>query len=179
MRTAMRYFPGGQPPRDPYYDVAQVCLGGHMVTITAWRHPSTTSPFAPRVAGRRPRSARTVRSPSKGSTRCLTAVRCSLGSQVPSAARTSATLAVPPIHGLPRLSRAPNCWLRNSTCFDQPDRHALALIPDLVHEGPRTAAATERFRRLVSKAGEAVPELMKDLLVNVAAESVRKALWGP
>jgi hypothetical protein len=165
---------------EPYYDVAQVCLGGHMVNYHCGQRPQHNKAFCPKCG----------KATIKECPKCQGAIQ---GDYVVPDSSAVLIGAPTPERGEPfcHACGAGYPWtveavesaqlLAEAIDMLQPeDQEALAkLIPDLVYEGPRTAAATVRFSSLVAKAGEQVPGLMRDLLLDVAALSVRHALWGP
>jgi len=51
-------------------------------------------------------------------------------------------------------------------------------LDDLVKDNPRTVVATSRFKRLVSKATPEIATGFKDILVDVVSETAKKAIWG-
>ncbi|HIY57923.1 MAG TPA: DUF2321 domain-containing protein, partial [Candidatus Tetragenococcus pullicola] len=44
--------------------------------------------------------------------------------------------------------------------------------------GPRTKLAEIKIKSLISKAGSSFVSALHDILVDVASESVKKAIWG-
>jgi hypothetical protein len=53
-----------------------------------------------------------------------------------------------------------------------------ATLPDLVHDVPMTPVSAGRFKRLVAKAGAGAADAFHDILVDVASETAKKAIWG-
>jgi hypothetical protein len=51
-------------------------------------------------------------------------------------------------------------------------------LDDLVADTPRTALAATRFKRLATKAGPAIAEGFRHILVDVVSESAKKMIWG-
>jgi len=50
-------------------------------------------------------------------------------------------------------------------------------LDDLVRETPNTPVAVLRFKQLASKAGDAVSEAFKSILVDVIVESAKRQIW--
>jgi hypothetical protein len=48
---------------------------------------------------------------------------------------------------------------------------------DLVRDTPRTPVAVSRTRKLLSKAGKTIADGVRDILVDIASEAVKKQLW--
>ena len=51
-------------------------------------------------------------------------------------------------------------------------------IDDLLTDTPRTHLAIARFKRLIAKAGPEAEAALREILVQVVSEAVRKAIWG-
>jgi hypothetical protein len=61
-----------------------------------------------------------------------------------------------------------------------PERELLKRsIEELLDDTPRTQLAVVRFKRLVAKAGPEAGIALREMLVNVVSEAVRRAIWGP
>ncbi|KRL56636.1 DUF2321 domain-containing protein [Furfurilactobacillus rossiae] len=65
------------------------------------------------------------------------------------------------------------------TDLSQQDKDSFSkTIPDLVTDTPKTKVAIAKFKIFSAKAGKTVASGLKDLLVDVASEAVKKAIWG-
>ena len=63
--------------------------------------------------------------------------------------------------------------------LDAADMTALTeSLPELVGDTPKTQAATVRWGRILKKAGMATKDALRDVLVNVISEAVKKGIWG-
>jgi hypothetical protein len=63
--------------------------------------------------------------------------------------------------------------------LSQEDKDTLeGTIDDLVTDSPKTQVAAMRFKRLVLKAGHGMLQVFRDILVDVASETAKKAIWG-
>lgn len=50
-------------------------------------------------------------------------------------------------------------------------------LTGVLSDGPKTPAAVMRIKELAQKAGKAAMEGLKSILINVACEATKKALW--
>ena len=58
------------------------------------------------------------------------------------------------------------------------ERKELAdTIDDLVRDVPHTQVSAGRFKRLVTKAGLGTANALRDILVDIASETAKKAIW--
>ncbi|PGF06488.1 hypothetical protein COM59_24210 [Bacillus pseudomycoides] len=51
-------------------------------------------------------------------------------------------------------------------------------IDDIVKNGPKTAVATTRFKKLATKFSSGIGNAFREILVDVVSESVKKTLWS-
>lgn len=51
-------------------------------------------------------------------------------------------------------------------------------IDDLIVETPRTAIAGMKFKKYVSKAGSEIAKGLKDILIDLVSETVKKSIWN-
>ena len=51
-------------------------------------------------------------------------------------------------------------------------------LGEIIRDTPQTAVATMRFKKLVAKAGGEAAKTLKNLLVDVVRETVKKTIWG-
>jgi hypothetical protein len=52
-------------------------------------------------------------------------------------------------------------------------------LDDLLRDTPNTQVAALRFKTLTAKVGPAAIEVLKGILIEVVKESAKKAIWGP
>jgi hypothetical protein len=59
------------------------------------------------------------------------------------------------------------------------DREQLkSTLLDLVRDSPQTTLATTRYKKLMLKAGKETARTFRDILVDIASETAKKAIWG-
>lgn len=51
-------------------------------------------------------------------------------------------------------------------------------LPDLIVETPSTPVATAKFRKFIPEAAQYIQDGLKNLLFDVASETVKKTIWG-
>ncbi|WP_082547607.1 DUF2321 domain-containing protein [Rhodanobacter sp. Soil772] len=160
---------------DSYYDTAQICLNGHVVSTFASSQPQSSQKFCAKCG------AETI----MGCAGCNTAIRgyyhvpgvigffeyskpayCyGCGKPFPWTA-ASLEAASELVDDLPTLSHEEKQQLKES-------------FPDLVRDTPRTAVAEGRFKRLTKKAGTEAVGAMRSILIDVVSEAVKKSIFGP
>jgi hypothetical protein len=50
-------------------------------------------------------------------------------------------------------------------------------IEDLIHDTPKTSIALIKFKKYAAKAGGEIAKGLKDILIDLVSESVKKAIW--
>lgn len=51
-------------------------------------------------------------------------------------------------------------------------------LDEIVRDTPQTQVAALKFKKLAAKAGLTAATALRDLLVDIASESAKKAIWG-
>jgi hypothetical protein len=152
------------------YDTAQVCPNGHVATSHFHDHPGERQDFCQRCG------EKTLHACPK----CDTEIRGQMFD-------TYGFFDSPPAFCIG--CGAPFPWTQTHletarTLIEEAehlapeDRTKLqAALPDLIADTPKTPLAIERFKRLSLKAGAGVGGALRDVLVDVVSESVRKVIW--
>ncbi len=157
-----------------FQDTAQVCLNGDLIDASYHYFPEGRRDFCPECG------AKTI-------TACP---RCQ--ADIPGTLHM-VNAFVGGTEDVPRFCHkcgAPYPWseaslqaakeLAELSALGDDDRRLLGeSVDDLVRDTPRTPVATERFKRLMKKAGPQVADSFRSVLVDVVSETVRKAIWGP
>jgi len=156
------------------YDVAQVCLNGHMVN-SSWRSsPEFSKDFCPKCGTKTVNACPSCQTHIQGYCHVPGVISVSkthvrqychaCGKPYPwTSARIDAAKAL--AQELEGLSDADKLLLQSS-------------IDDLVADSPMTSVAVVRFKKVIAKAGRQAADGFRDILVNVLSEAVRKQLWG-
>ena len=159
--------------RDSWYDVAEVCLNGHVSNANSQRYPAHNKKFCSECG--KP-----------------TTTRCS-GCNMPIRGEFHVSGAVMVSHFTPPAfcheCGKPYSWTQErirvadqltdeAENLDEKEKEALKdTFADLVHQSPRTTLAASRFKRLAKKAGDAITDGLRAILVEVACEAAKRQLW--
>ena len=65
-----------------------------------------------------------------------------------------------------------------SSLSDTEKRDFSATVPDILTDTPRTKVAITKFQMYAARAGSLVVDGLRDLLVDIASEAAKKAIWG-
>ena len=164
----------------PFQDAAVICVNGHLVNDSFHRVARKNSEFCPRC-GERTISA---------CEQCHTPIPGDLHN---SAEDEFVFYGGPSMYEQPAYCRGcgkPFPWTVTALAaakdyaselegLSEDERRVLSeSLDDLVTEGPRTAVAASRFRRLAAKAGASAIEGFRSIMVDVVSEAVRKQMFG-
>ncbi len=76
-----------------------------------------------------------------------------------------------------RLAAAREFALEVEHLTDDERKELAETFDDLTRDVPRTQVAAARFKRLVAKAGVGTANALRDILVDIASETAKKAIW--
>lgn len=161
--------------RAGWYDTAQICLNGHVITQVSQSAPEFRQEFCERCGEPTITVCR----------KCNTAIR---GLHHAGAGRPTVGGPYSP-PGFCHDCGEPYPWTATALqaaqeladeLDDLTDEERETLknsLDDLVRDTPRTAVAATRFKKLVARAGPAVADALKEILVDVVSESAKKLIW--
>lgn len=157
------------------YDVAQICVNGHVINPSARSFPQHNQDFCDRCG------ARTI-------TRCP-----SCDAPIKGDYDNPEVLILPGSYSRPNYCHKcgkPYPWTATklkAACelseelsgLTAQDRELLARsLDDIVQDNPRTELAAMRVKRILGKAGKEASDALKAILTDIASEAVRKQIWG-
>jgi len=156
------------------YDVAQVCLNGHVITQFAQTRPDGRKKFCDKCG-----EATVVACP-----KCSKPIQGyhhsgrfhSLVKKEPPAFCHECGTAFPWTEG--RLAAAQRLADETSE-FTAEDREQFRQsLDEMVKQTPNMPLAVNRFKKLLLKGGKWVSDGIRDILVDVLSEAVKKQIWG-
>lgn len=159
---------------DDYYDTAQICLRGHVVTIQYNRRPELRQKFCTKCGERTITTCQSCGNPIMGLPRGYT--------------RVGGVTPKPPLYchecGKPYpwtdaiLKAAHELADEAPNLSDEEREHMKEDINDIVRNTLRSPVAASRFSRLAAKAGKATMSSFKELLTNIASDILVKLVRG-
>jgi hypothetical protein len=154
------------------YDVAQICLNGHIINDRCEFSPECCENYCSKCGEKT----------TKGCPSCDCLIR-GLHSSV-----IVGRIPLPrfchkcgnPYPWTSRKLEAAKAYAQDLEALTPDERVQLALSLDqLVKDTPMAQVAAGRFKRLVAKAGGEAPGFFKEVLTHLVSETVKKAIWGP
>jgi hypothetical protein len=169
------------------YDVAQVCLNGHVVTDRSQSRPEFSKKFCPDCGAETITQCRDCGQAIQGA---LHTTYMMGGSRYLNRPPTSRIMTAnghvgaychacgKPYPWTSKSIEAAQALAQEQEELTDADKILLqSSIPDLVADTPRTSVAVVRFKKLMLKVGKEAADGFKNILVNVLSEAVRKQLW--
>lgn len=160
-------------PRDSWYDVAQICLNGHVVNHSTQKYPQHSQPFCS-VCGAA--SITTCH-------HCQTAIKGRY--YVEGVGGFTSPYEAPAFchycgYAYPWTASALEAAQELADLeLDEADAAIVkANLNDIVHDTPRTQVAALKVKKAFIKAGPAVLGMFRDIVVDVASEAAKKAMFG-
>jgi hypothetical protein len=158
--------------RGPWWDTAQICHSGHVITDMAQYSPEKQAAFCARCG-----ESTLMQCPA-----CSAAIRGyhhvphhAGGSYAPPAFCHACGRPYPWTSAGLKAARELAADIVGLT--EEEHAQLASSLDDIVRDTPRTAVAAERFKRLVGKVAPATASAFKTILANVVSEGVKQMIW--
>ena len=158
-----------------YFDVAQVCLNGHVITRNAKRSPQFQKKFCDKCGAETIIACPECKTPIQGEYHAEGVFV--LGS----------TMGPPP--GFCHNCGRPYAWTQRrieaatvladelEDISSEEQETLKRSLDSLVRDSPETELAATRFKRIMAKVGAESYAVMKSILINVVSEAAKKTLY--
>ncbi len=157
----------------PWYDVAQICLGGHVTNSTTQRFPQQNKDFCDKCG------QHTI-------TACPACEKAIRGRYHQQNVIDLTEDDPAPLHcigcGKPypwtehRLAAAKEL-VQEMEGLTEEEREVLTRsLPDLIRDTPQTPVAATRFKQSMAKVGGGAGKILYDMVVDIASETAKKAM---
>lgn len=156
------------------FDIAQICLNGHVITEMAGGHPEYRKEFCIDCGEKTIMSCQNCNTNIKGY-HSVPGVIGIFDYHKPKYCEKCG-------HPFPWTSRQLESAKELIDLTDNLNTDEKAelksSIDELVKDGPQTVVAQAKYKKYISKAGSEIGKGIKDILVDVVSETVKKAIWG-
>ena len=159
-----------------YYDVAQICLNGHVVNDASKTRPQHNENFCERCG------AKTItKCPN-----CNTDIRGEyisegvvvLASSEPVAQKFCYNCGSPFPWTNEAIKAAHELAAEMENLSDDEKKILNKSIDEIVNETPKTELEATKFKKIMIKVGKETAEMFKNILVSIASETAKKIIWG-
>jgi hypothetical protein len=157
------------------YDVAQICLNGHVTNEMSTRYPQFNKQFCEKCGERTIRQCPSCNSQIRGVYH-MDGVLGGIDYSPPGFCFQCGD-------AFPWTTSRVEAAKELADSFDQlseVEREQLkASVDDLIRENTRTPVAQSKFRKVLAKVGKEGVDGMRNILVDVLSEAVKKSVFGP
>lgn len=158
----------------PYYETAQVCLNGHVITDSYNRNVERRKEFCPKCGARTIHKCPNCNNAIQGDYVVPGVVAIGLGPKKPPAYCHACGAPFP--WTVESLNAARQLTLEAEELSGQKEQ-LIESLPDLVSESPRTKVAVNRWKKALETVTPQLGGMLKEILVDVVSESVKKVLF--
>lgn len=156
-----------------WWDVAQICLNGHIVNQRVIEDRDHCQPFCDRCGRATITACRRCSAPIRGEYHAPTVYFLD-AIQLPAYCLACGA----PYPWTEQRVLAAKEFADEIEHLKPHERELLKVsIDELLTDTPRTEIAIVRFKRLVAKAGEDAGVGLREILVSVVSEAVKRAIW--
>jgi len=178
-----------------WYETAQICLNGHVINESVEEHPENNKDYCEKCGSKTITECPKCKAKIVGAKyieRNLGIGRNLSSYNLKKRKSYSQRQKVPSVYEVPFY--CPNCgrpypWterkitaarelVRELDSLNNKEKKLLEKsIDDIIKETPETKLAVTRIKKILPKIGKKAENVFKDLLVDIASESVKKILW--
>jgi hypothetical protein len=152
------------------YDVAIVCLNGHIINNSSIDFPEHNANFCPKCGAKGITACSGCNSPIRGYLRGS----MTIGGDPPDSYCYNCGLSYP---WTEKALKAADELIDLSNLSEAEKTDFKLAIVDITKDTPSTRVSAEKFKRYSAKAGKSIAEGIKEITINIAAEAVKRALF--
>ncbi|PEP86081.1 DUF2321 domain-containing protein [Bacillus pseudomycoides] len=157
-----------------WYDIAQICLNGHIINDTYKKYPESDQAFCKDCGEKNITTCQDCNADIRGA-RHLDGFGTDL--QVDTAPNYCSHCGEPYPWTKIALEAAKELAQEVEGLTTEEKELLSKSIDEIVKGGPKTVVATTRFKKIATKFGAGIGNAFRDILVDVASESAKKILW--
>ncbi len=158
---------------DSWYDVAQICLNGHVINSSTKSYPNSNQKHCDKCGQPTITTCNKCNAPIRGYYNFPGVISFD-NFVAPSFCHECGS----PFSWAEERIKAAKELAEEMEMLNEDEQELLKKsLDDLIKEGPRTTIATTRFKKLVSKAGPEFASGFKEILIGIVSETAKKALW--
>lgn len=155
------------------YDVAQICVNGHLITDSAARYPQHRQKFCEKCGAAAIMACAACGASIRGDYHAEGVISFTSDYKVPAFCLECGR----PYPWTAEQLRAGEELIDLAEHLSEQDRESLkAILPALSVDSPRTQVAIVRMRSFLSKAKAELVPAMKSVLTSIATDTVKKSL---
>jgi hypothetical protein len=158
---------------DSYYDVAEICRNGHVITDRAATHPQHRKKFCSDCGAATIAECESCSTPIQGYYHVPGVIGFAGNPEAPTFCHECGD---PYPWTSARISAAKEIALEAEDLNEEERQLLAASIDDIVRDTPATDLAATRFKRLLAKAGKGTANALHKIAVDIGSEAAKKSL---
>lgn len=159
-----------------HYDVAQICLNGHVITERTQRAPERMQKFCKQCGEPTITECQNCNAPIRGYYQVEGVVTLSAGA--PTAPSYCHECGHPYPWSEKKLEAAWELADELEELNDEEKEKLKNSLEDITRDSPKTELATTRVKKILGKLGKESYEIAKNILIDLATEAAKKSLFG-
>jgi len=159
---------------DSYYDVAQICMNGHVVNSMAKDYPKSNQDYCSECGEKTITNCPDCNSNIRG----YYHIPGVIGFSDFNTPAYCYNCGSPYPWTISRLEAALELASEFDGLTNDEKEQLKQSLPDLIKNSPKTVVAETRFKKIMKKTGKESYEGMKSILIDVVSETVKKTLFG-
>lgn len=158
--------------RESWYDVAQICLNGHVINESVKKYPQHNKKFCDKCGAATITNCPKCKNEIQGEYHAEGLVSIS------QAAPEFCLNCGKPYPWTEAKIQAAHDLAQELENISDDDKEILTQsINDIVKDSPRTTLAATRFKKILSKTSKPIGDAFRDILVDIVSETAKKLLW--
>lgn len=155
------------------YDVAQICLNGHIINSSAWRRPQHNQKYCDKCGAETIMKCPSCKANIRGYYHMDNVI--SLGGE-PETPAFCHNCGKPYPWTDMKIKAARE--LAQELDLSSEDKEMLTKsIDDIVNDSLRTTLGATRFKKIMAKVGKEGASALKNILVDIVSEAAKKTIW--
>lgn len=156
------------------YDVAQICINGHVINSMSQSYPVHNQKFCDKCGERTISECPKCKTPIRGYYLATAIVVIGSDYSRPSFCHNCGQ----PYPWTEKKLQAAQELAQELHKLSEEEKDLLKKsLDDIIRDTSQTPVAVARFKRLVAKAGVEAAQAFKDILVDIVSETVKKGIW--
>lgn len=158
---------------ESWYDTAQICLNGHVITESLKTSPARAQAFCSECGAATISACPSCNEPIRGYYHIPGTIGFGRMSGTPSFCHACGAMFPWLTAAMDAANQLADLELGNSAADTVKE-----ALPDIVSETPRTKVAAIKMKKVLDTAGPVVGDMFRDILINVLSETAKKVLFS-
>ena len=159
---------------DGWYDAAQICIKGHVITESSVSRPELNQNFCDKCGAPTITNCQNCNAPIRGDYHVPGVLHVSLSPPKPSSFCHKCGKPYPWTEAKLKAAKELSDELDN---LSPEERDILKKsLDDIVRDTPQTPVAATRFKKIAAKVGKVAAQQLRKLVVDIASETAKKII---